>query len=204
MDNNAPFLDKLSEIKIRKGKNLPHWDQDGKIQYVTFRLGDTLPQRKIKELELMISQFESLHPKPWSLATKKEFRRIVSDSIEKLMHKGYGSCILKDSRVRNVLSEAIFYKDDIDYFIYAFVIMPNHVHMLIQPFPGLELKDILYSIKKFSAYRINRLLNRYGKLWHNEAYDHIVRDYDEFKHCYNYIINNPDGLPDSDYTLYYY
>ena len=200
--NKSPFLDKNSEIKIKVGGYLPHWFQDGKMQYVTFRLFDSLPKNKIDELKECIAQFEKFHPKPWTLKTKKEYKSRFGHIREELLHQGYGSCLLANSKVREIVSSAILYKDNQDYYVYAYVIMPNHIHLLIQPFERKELEKILHSIKLYSARKINMFLGRKGRLWCKESYDHIVRDYDEMKHCYSYIINNPKNLPPNSFTLY--
>jgi len=79
----------------------------------------------------------------------------------------------------------------------AFTIMRNHVHWVFEVFEKDEqgnpvyLQDIMQSVKRFSANRINKLENRIGHLWQKESFDTTIRDN---KHMYNavkYTLNNP-------------
>ncbi len=70
--------------------------------------------------------------------------------------------------------------------------MPNHVHVLVSPLPGFNLKDILHSWKSYSAHQINKHLGKSGALWKQESYDHIVRNQDELTRIRKYIRNNPN------------
>lgn len=70
--------------------------------------------------------------------------------------------------------------------------MPNHVHLLLQPFPEYSLSKILHSLKSYTAQKINGELNREGRLWQEESYDRIVRGPEEFSHFKEYIRRNPE------------
>jgi shikimate dehydrogenase len=85
------------------------------------------------------------------------------------------------------------------------VVMPNHVHLFVQPLlldPNDEskgcfsLSEVLHSIKSFSAQEISRLRERKGQLWLHESYDRIVRDEHEFEEKQRYIYRTPlkEGL----------
>lgn len=67
---SSPYLDRRAEITVATG-DLPHWHQDGKYQFVTFRLADSLPQTKIVDLRRIIDQFAVAHPRPWTEDVKK-------------------------------------------------------------------------------------------------------------------------------------
>jgi hypothetical protein len=77
------------------------------------------------------------------------------------------------------------------YNIIAWCVMPNHVHVVIQPAPGFELPQILHSWKSFTATRANRMLNRIGDFWRAEYYDHLIRDEGELVHSIKYALANP-------------
>lgn len=196
------YFDSKEETCVSDGGNLPHWHQEGKIQFVTFRLGDSLPMQKASELNEAIENFKRSNPLPWDSGVKKQFRKIVSRLEERLLNNGYGECVLKDLNVRTILSSALKYNDGIKYELLAYVIMPNHVHMLILPLENNRLSAILHSIKSFSSNKINKCINRIGNLWMRESYDHIIRNEDELKHFINYIRNNPCQLPEDSYELY--
>ena len=72
-----------------------------------------------------------------------------------------------------------------------FVIMPNHVHLLVTPAPGEELEMILKGVKGASAVECNRLLGRTGTFWQADSYDHIVRSLEQLHQYRHYIADNP-------------
>jgi putative transposase len=88
------------------------------------------------------------------------------------------------------------YWDGRKWLIYATVVLPDHLHCLVQPLPHpaggfFDLGEILYSIKSFSSHQINRRRGAAGSIWQIERYDRIVRDETEFLEKWNYIRNNP-------------
>lgn len=196
------YYDPNSELNIQNGGNLPHWHQDEKIQFVTFRLADSLPSCVITELKTKIEEFKNLHPKPWNGDTTRKYWNFVGPLEERLLDNGHGSCILKHKESRDIVKNAILYRDGIDYNIIAFVIMPNHVHVLIQPLGKLSLSKILHSVKRFSALNINRLIQRSGKFWMSESFDRIVRSPLHLKRCIQYIKNNPKNLDSDQFEIY--
>lgn len=97
---------------------------------------------------------------------------------------------------RSVVLETIQRGADMHFRLILAVIMPDHVHLLIQPrelVTGIwdNLGKVLKSIKGTSSRQINRRHNRKGSLWLAESYDHIVRDEAELLEKYQYIIQNP-------------
>ena len=84
------------------------------------------------------------------------------------------------------------------------VIMPTHVHLLMEPLGGHDLSRILQGIKGASAREINKLTGVTGTLWLDESYDHIVRSEKQYWRFVRYITENPtkDGLRDDEYWLY--
>ena len=76
------------------------------------------------------------------------------------------------------------------YQLHAFVVMPNHVHLLVTP--KLVATRWLAPLKGFTAYRANELLNCHGRaFWQEESYDHLVRTEAEFDRIRCYIEENP-------------
>jgi REP element-mobilizing transposase RayT len=72
----------------------------------------------------------------------------------------------------------------------AYVVMTNHVHVLMLPL--VAPSKVFQSIKGFSARAANKLLGRTGEtFWENESYDHWARDAAEFGRIVRYIENNP-------------
>jgi len=76
------------------------------------------------------------------------------------------------------------------YELHAYVVMANHVHLLITP--RVALARITHSLKRFTAREANRILALTGKpFWQDESYDRLVRDNAEFQRIRQYIEQNP-------------
>lgn len=123
--------------------------------------------------------------------------------IEKYLDKGHGSCLLSDAVCRKIVADALLHFDGERCCVHSFVIMPNHVHVLIEPYGEWMLQDIVKSIKHYSALQINRLMRSNGKVWQKESFDRIVRDEQHYMNLLKYIHNNPQNLPSNTYTLYF-
>ena len=196
------FLDRNKEIEVYCKGHLPHMHQDETMQYVTFRLADSLPRTVCREIYQRLEIFKKIHPMPWDAETKLLYWKEIGPMQERLLDNGYGACWLKYPECRQFLIDAIAYMDNVKYEVYCYVIMPNHVHILIRPLGTNKMEDILHSIKLYSSRKINRTVGRRGRLWMKESFDRMVRNHDHLKHCYHYILNNPKFLPDGTYTIY--
>ncbi len=94
---------------------------------------------------------------------------------------------------------------------HAACVMPDHVHLLIQPLPVQEagkagvhsLTEILHSIKSFSAHEVNNLMKRTGPVWMDESFDRMIRSEADLHKTWDYIWNNPRRIglvgPTEDY-----
>jgi len=97
---------------------------------------------------------------------------------------------------RDITMEALRYWDASRWTVYAAVVLPDHVHGLVQPLMDKEggtfdLAQIIHSVKSFSAHQINRERQNQGSVWQDERYDRIIRDEAEFIEKWEYIRNNP-------------
>lgn len=196
------YFDKEENLETSRGVNLPHWHQNNKAYFITFRLDDSLQISRAAELTGIKSSFEQHNPKPWDAATRLRYHKLISPVEERLLDAGHGECCLRYEPCRNCLAEAISRLNWDVYDVVAYVIMPNHVHMLTVISDGGEAKEMMRIIKGTSSRGINGIMNRMGKLWHRDYFDRIVRSEDHFKHYLNYIINNPKNLRDGEYSLY--
>lgn len=93
--NDSKFLNFDQPIDKHTGGNLPHWHQDGKIQFVTFRLADSLPTAVIEELKYRKETFLRNHPRPWDMTVQKEYWNQIGPMAEQLLDNGHGSCLLR-------------------------------------------------------------------------------------------------------------
>ena len=83
------------------------------------------------------------------------------------------------------------YFDGVLYNLHAWVVMPNHVHVLVIPLDDHSLSGIAHSWKSYTAKQANKMLERNGKFWHEDYFDRFVRDDDHFEAIVNYIHLNP-------------
>ena len=183
-------LDKNTEI-VRRGRNLPHWEQTNCTYFVTFRLADSLPQTELEKLSEEKEIWLCRHPEPWTAEDRKEYYRRFASRVDRWLDAGHGSCVLKDPETGHIVESALHHFDGDRYFLDEFVVMPNHVHVLFMPIGDHSLGSILHSWKSFTANRINKLLNRSGTLWMDESFGHIVRSWERLEFFREYIRQNP-------------
>ncbi|MDP1880191.1 MAG: transposase [Parachlamydiaceae bacterium] len=82
-----------------------------------------------------------------------------------------------------------YHKDK--YLLQAYVIMPDHLHLIIKPLENNTLAKIMQLLKGSSAYSINKCLERTDKFWQQENFDHLIRDGISLCEKWEYIKNNP-------------
>ncbi len=156
--------------------NLPHWRQEGKTYFVTFRLADSMPQEKLEQWIEERDAWLKAHPEPRAAHLGVEYRRLFSERFEQWLDAGYGACTLAKPDIKELVEKALRFFDGTRYTLGEFVVAINHVHAVVTPLAGYPLSDILHSWKSFTANQANALLNRKGEIfWQKESYDHIVR-----------------------------
>ncbi len=113
-----------------------------------------------------------------------------------------GPTWLSNPKIADIVKEALHYRDKDKYDLYAYCIMPNHVHLVCK-LPDSEsmnlaeseeypLTSVLKSLKWYTALKANKVLNRTGSaFWQSESYDHVIRDSDEMEQVIHYTLNNP-------------
>ncbi len=157
---------------------LPHYDLGGVTQFLTYRLADSLPQNVLENLRLQVER---------KLITDRE----MLISIEKYLDQGIGNCYLRQTKIAEMMEENLRRFDGVNYKLYAWVIMPNHVHLLLTPKEGYSLSEIVHSCKSYTSNQANKILNRTGRFWFPEPFDRFMREYEHFEKTFNYLENNP-------------
>ena len=112
-------------------------------------------------------------------------------TIERFLDRGYGECSLRDPRIAAVVEDALLHGDGERYRLLAWVVMPNHVHCVIEQVPGIPLGKVVGSWKIFTAKAANALLNRAAPFWARDYFDRYIRDAEHFHAVVSYIENNP-------------
>jgi len=173
---------------------MPHWRQNGATYFVTFRLADSLPQAKLRELKQMRQEWERKNPPPYENEALQQLARSLAERTESWLDQGMGSCVLKDAALAAFVTQAMHFFDGDRYELGAYVVMPNHVHAILRPIQWEEhpLEAILGSWKQFSSNHINRRIGWHGPLWQDESYDRINRDEPHLDTCLQYLGFNPE------------
>lgn len=163
---------------------LPHLDVPGLVQSVTFRLADSLPRETLRRLE------RELAARPPS--ARDRHRRV---RIDQWLDAGMGCCALGHPRLAAVVQDALLCFDGDRYRLIAWCVMPNHVHVLLEP--DRSLARIVQSWKSYTGrwalVRNTELaLGIPGSaLWMRDYWDRYVRDERHLATVMDYIHRNP-------------
>jgi Transposase IS200 like len=176
-------------------RNLPHRRQAGVIYLVTFHLADSLPTKKLAAWEKEKKLWLALNPPPHNSRQIEEYHRNFSRRIQKWLDAGYGSCALACPKIFGLVESVLNFFKGQRYALGEHVVMPNHVHALVQPLDDHNLETILHSWKSFSANQINKVSGSLGRVWHQESFDYIVRSPAQLARFEEYIRKNPNSLP---------
>jgi putative transposase len=155
--------------------HLPHYDVPGVTQLVTFRLHDAMPASRRGE---------------WEFLLRIEDDRQRRIKLEAYLDRGLGECWLRRPPVAALVEGALRFFDGERCHLRAWVIMPNHVHVLLDV-GQTPLADLFRSWKGYTARRINQLLDRRGVVWEREYWDTRIRDEAQFGRALRYVESNP-------------
>jgi putative transposase len=161
---------------------LPHFDDGRSMQAITYRLGDSLPAHVLAQL---------------GEQTLDDAKRRAA--IEHYLDAGHGFCILREPANAQVVIETWMHSEGRDYHLHAWVVMPNHVHLLVEPLAGNGIGQIVGAWKSISARKILRATASAaggpapGKrhVWQLDYYDRFIRNENHYRAAVDYIHENP-------------
>jgi len=172
-------------------RHLPHWQPPGATIFLTWRLHGSLPREAVDRISEERRRLEQLPARPSETAHDRAIRQskqILALYDDLLGRNDSAIHWLVDERIARLVVDAFFFHADRLYTLLAFVVMPNHVHVLLTPLPVGEsqagkpdlryvpLARITQSLKGYTAREANRLLGRTGQpFWQDESYDHWAR-----------------------------
>ena len=187
-----PLLHK--QAKVRQGAYLPHWTIDGAIYHVVFRLGDALPAKLVEqfraEQDALLVAAAANQPDS-ALDLPMRLRGLYNERIESVLDNGLGACWLGRDEIAELTANALQHFNGSRYTLHAWCVMPNLVHVIVQPMSGHELPAILKSWKGFTAHEANHKLGRSGEFWQPEYYDHLIRGEGDLARSVRYVQDNP-------------
>jgi REP element-mobilizing transposase RayT len=198
-----PETSNLLRTGIHTRGYLPHVKREGVRYFVTFRLADSLPKdvfmkiqaERAERLTRFYAQQDAAEKLGLGTTRQETLETIEHDyccKLEQYLDKSSGECWLRNPEIAVLIRNALSFFDGKRYQLKAWVVMPNHVHVVLWPMPNHTLSIILHSWKRFTAREANKILNRTGEtFWQPETYDHWIRNDKEHESCCRYVINNP-------------
>lgn len=206
-------------MKTYYKRKLPHITPLDGLFFITFRLAGTLPKEVIvkwqtEKTEAIKAVRKQFLAKPnytghhnYELAKQRQQlitniqKRYFKQIDDYLDQATQGPTWLKLPSIAQIVANKIREYDGIYYRLFTYCIMSNHIHLLFDTSIQLTteiitpdckpLSKIMQYIKGASAYQANQILQRQGRFWQPESYDHLVRDEREFCNIVRYIANNP-------------
>jgi type I restriction enzyme R subunit len=196
---------------IFRRRRLPHWDVEDGTYFVTSCLAGSIPAEGLLRLRKFREQLdrqrrpETTSVADWQLRQEKllfaEFDEIIDQR----------SCVvhLANPAAASEVEGCLHYFAGERYDLFAYVVMPSHFHWVFRPRASwvqacvegrgqiprhtrrTPRERIMKSVKGYSAFQCNRILNLDGAFWQDESYDHVVRDEEELFRIIDYIENNP-------------
>jgi REP element-mobilizing transposase RayT len=189
--NELRFFNPYADIRHTENR-LPHWQQEGAVYFLTFRLADSVPSHLLTQWERERGVWLKVHPQPWNTEIEREYHQRFSGAIERWLDAGHGSCLLRQRKCAEVVAETLRHFEGERVIMISSVVMPNHVHAVFVQNPEWPLEKLIRSWKGFTARKINALLERSGGLWQRDYFDRLVRDEKHFGNCVRYIRRNPE------------
>jgi type I restriction enzyme R subunit/menaquinone-specific isochorismate synthase/putative DNA methylase len=157
---------------------LPHYDEKEVVQFVTYRLAGSLPQKLIERNTLLLKAGE---------ISEIEYHR----RVERLLDQGFGATYLKRPDIARIVEQNLLRFDGEKYRLLHWVLMSNHVHVLLIAMNGYSLSSIMHSLKSYTSKQANKVLNRSGSFWSIEYFDRYIRNSDHYCKTVKYIHDNP-------------
>jgi REP element-mobilizing transposase RayT len=186
---------------------LPHYDAPGVTQFVTLRLMDSLPASRRGEWEHLLKiesqlagtpacsqligeQSAENRPQAGAPIQRSAESRERRKRLEEYLDRGFGECWLRQPAIAKLTEGALRFFDGERYALAAWVVMPNHVHLLVDIW-DTPLAALVKSWKGFVARVANKTLGRSGAFWERDYSDTLIADADHRRTAVRYIENNP-------------
>ena len=209
------LFDKTEPTEFSR-RYLPHWFQPNVAVFLTFRTADSLPREVIQRWET--EQREWLVQNGWPCGDNDPLPKWdrLPDSIKNTFRKHresrwnwhldscHGQCLLRRRDLADIMIDSLRHFDQDRYDLDSAVVMPNHVHVLVQFRLPTTCRKQSESWLHFTARQINLKIGRTGAFWQSEPFDHLVRSADQFEYLQRYIAENgpKGGLAESDYLYW--
>jgi REP element-mobilizing transposase RayT len=163
----------------------PHFESQRHIQHICVHLADSLPRAVVQQ---MAEELNRLSP---ALRDAEQQRRVNA-----YLDAGAGDCVLREREVATMVRDSLLHFTGERYRLHGWCIMPNHVHILLQPLNGTTISSSMASWKKFTGRRISAWRQQHramppGPVWQREYFDRYIRDEVHYWAVMDYIHMNP-------------
>lgn len=197
---------------------LPHFQQPGQAYFVTWCLKDAVPKKALERYTSELERLRATMGVGAAILNRREETRLETASpdlerlriqyysLRKKYIKAYDDLLdaernptvnLSKPGNAKIIAEAIRFWEGKKLMNHAWSIMPNHVHWVFELLGKdkdsnpVYLQDILQSVKRHTANRINKDEERGGSLWQKESFDTTIRDEKHLYYAIEYTLNNP-------------
>ena len=197
-------------------RRLPHWSQAGTIAFITLRTWDSMPEKVIRQWQDERSDWLRKHGidparLDWEEQLRcqeaklfRELQLVLSDRWNVHFDECHGACVLRRPDLAKEVADSLLHFDQDRYDMTDFVVMPNHVHMLVAFASADSQLAQCESWKHFTAVKINKKLRQKRRFWQPDGFDHLVRSNEQFEYLRQYIADNPKkaNLQSGEYIVY--
>ena len=187
-DNPAKITHQKPHLGWHSRGYHPHLDSPEAVQSVGFRLADSVPAALLRRWRA--ERDEPIDGKDPSAVPNKLHAARLARLVSRFEDAGHGACHLRRPDIAALVQSALLYGDGDRYRLIDWCVMPNHVHVLIEPL-GSSLPTIVQGWKSVTARRANRLLRRSGQFWMRDYHDRYIRDPRHLHAARRYIWLNP-------------
>ena len=193
-------------------RNLPHWHPEGNVIFLTWRLFGSLPawfleRRRTARIRCATTTYETrtarihgeemraMKQRGCAIETDHATRQLSGKEFVKLDRvldaAKSGPLWLRDPKIAECCQFTMLHGAKLGrYELLAYVVMPNHVHVLMQP--HVPLARITNTVKGIAARDANAVLGRRGlPFWQDESFDHWIRNSAQLERVRHYIEHNP-------------
>jgi putative transposase len=154
---------------------LPHRDEPGLTQLVTFHVADSFPAELRSE---------------WAALLEIEDDKTRRKKLEAYVDKGRGKCLLRKPEIARLVDRVLRFHHGTKYELRAWVVMPNHLHVLFKV-GSTPMRKVVSDWKEYSAREANKILGRRGRFWADDFWDTYMRDSAHELSARCYTENNP-------------
>lgn len=199
-----------------KDRLRPRWSPSGAVTFLTFRTADSIPEAVVKGWErdkqtwLAQRGHTGAH---WSTLVpslppheQRLFLQVFNRCREDYLDSCHGRCWLREPEIAGIVQDALLSRDGTHYRAGDFVIMPNHVHLLVAFPDQTKMKSQFDFWRQLTTEQIHKQNSDVGELWHPEPFCNIVRSVEQYEWLTRYIADNPRiaRLPRGEYIYRHY